>query len=248
MNKNESIGGRAYSNGVQLMNSSKAVKAYYNKAGDLKVDIKRSRKIKKANFLKKIPVIRGILSIFIALWVFLKEVLKNPIKYWFIFLIILFDLIFWFGGNGEVTTFRALFLLSYFFLPLFLIFYFRNNISEVLKFHGAEHMAVNYYENDCQGQIKNYSRIHKSCGSNFIFYFILFQIIGSLLALDLNIIIRQLLYIGLAYEAMKYTPDSLLFIVTIIQRFVAKKPDKKQIIAAEKALNVLMDEKVDNYI
>ncbi|RQD79585.1 MAG: DUF1385 domain-containing protein, partial [Halanaerobium sp. MSAO_Bac5] len=215
MNKKESIGGRAYSNGVQLMNSKKAVKAYYDKTGDLKVNIKRSKKIKKAHILKKIPVIRGILSILIALWVFLKEVLKNPIKYWFIFLIILFDLVFWFGGNGEISTYRAVFLISYFMLPLFLIFYFRNNISEVLKFHGAEHMAVNYYENDCKGQIKDYSRIHKSCGSNFIFYFLLFQIIGSLLGFEFNLFIRQLLYIGLAYEAMKYTPDSLLFIVTI---------------------------------
>lgn len=247
MNKKESIGGRAYSNGVQLMNSKKAVKAYYDKTGDLKVNIKRSKKIKKAHILKKIPVIRGILSILIALWVFLKEVLKNPIKYWFIFLIILFDLVFWFGGNGEISTYRAVFLISYFMLPLFLIFYFRNNISEVLKFHGAEHMAVNYYENDCQGQIKDYSRIHKSCGSNFIFYFLLFQIIGSLLGFEFNLLIRQLLYIGLAYEAMKYTPDSLLFIVTIIQRFVAKKPDQKQIVAAEKALYILLEEE-DNFI
>jgi uncharacterized protein YqhQ len=135
----------------------------------------------------------------------------------------------------------------YFSLPVILILFFRKNISEVLKYHGAEHMAVNYYENDCKGSIKDYSRLHKRCGSNFVFYYLLFQILASLLNLNFNLLIDQLLYIGLAYEAMIHTPDSFLPVVTIIQRFMTKEPDEKQLKAAEIALNILTEDKNISY-
>jgi uncharacterized protein YqhQ len=127
-------------------------------------------------------------------------------------------------------------------LPVILIIFFRKNISEVLKYHGAEHMAVNYYENDCRGNIKDYSRLHKRCGSNFVFYYLLFQIIAFFINLNLNFLVEHLLYIGLAYEAMIHTPDSFLPVVTIIQRFMTKKPDEKQLKAAEAALKILTED------
>ena len=103
-------------------------------------------------------------------------------------------------------------------------------------------MAVNYYENNYEGNIKNYSRLHKRCGSNFVFYFLLFQITAAFLNIRINIIFEYLLYIGLAYEAMIYTPDSFLPVVTIIQRFMTKEPDKKQLKAAETALKILTED------
>ncbi len=242
MKKNENIGGRAYSNGLRLMNSRRSVKVYYNKDGELQFDINNSKKSKYNNLIKNIPIIRGVFIIIYSLWVFLKEMVKNPLKYWFIFLIIFLDAYFWFGGNGDGSTLNFIFLIIYFSLPLILIMFFRKNISEVLKYHGAEHMAVNYYENDFKGNIEDYSRLHKRCGSNFVFYYLLFQIIALFLNLRINFFIEHLLYLGLAYEAMIYTPDSFLPAVTIIQRFMTKEPDEKQLKAAEAALKILTED------
>lgn len=242
MKKNENIGGRAYSNGLRLMNRSRSVKVYYNEAGDLQYEINRAKKSRYNDLIKDIPIIRGIFILLYSLLAFLKEVIKNPLQYWFIFLIIILDAYFWFGSSGEGGTLDLIFLMIYVSLPVILIIFFRKNISEVLKYHGAEHMAVNYYENDCRGNIKDYSRLHKRCGSNFVFYYLLFQIIAFFINLNLNFLVEHLLYIGLAYEAMIHTPDSFLPVVTIIQRFMTKKPDEKQLKAAEAALKILTED------
>lgn len=242
MKKNENIGGRAYSNGLRLMNRSRSVKVYYNEAGDLQYEINRAKKSRYNDLIKDIPIIRGIFILLYSLLAFLKEVIKNPLQYWFIFLIIILDAYFWFGSSGEGGTLDLIFLMIYVSIPVILIIFFRKNISEVLKYHGAEHMAVNYYENDCRGNIKDYSRLHKRCGSNFVFYYLLFQIIAFFINLNLNFLFEHLLYIGLAYEAMIHTPDSFLPVVTIIQRFMTKKPDEKQLKAAEAALKILTED------
>lgn len=242
MKKNENIGGRAYSNGLRLMNRSRSVKVYYNEAGDLQYEINRAKKSRYNDLIKDIPIIRGIFILLYSLLAFLKEVIKNPLQYWFIFLIIILDAYFWFGSSGEGGTLDLIFLMIYVSIPVILIIFFRKNISEVLKYHGAEHMAVNYYENDCRGNIKDYSRLHKRCGSNFVFYYLLFQIIAFFINLNLNFLVENLLYIGLAYEAMIHTPDSFLPVVTIIQRFMTKKPDEKQLKAAEAALKILTED------
>ncbi len=242
MKKNANIGGRAYSNGLRLMNRSRSVKVYYNETGDLQYEINRAKKSRYNDLIKDIPIIRGIFILLYSLLVFLKEVIKNPLQYWFIFLIIILDAYFWFGSSGEGGTLDLIFLMIYVSIPVILIIFFRKNISEVLKYHGAEHMAVNYYENDCRGNIKDYSRLHKRCGSNFVFYYLSFQIIAFFINLNLNFLVEHLLYIGLAYEAMIHTPDSFLPVVTIIQRFMTKKPDEKQLKAAEAALKILTED------
>lgn len=242
MNKSENIGGRAYSNGLRLMNSSRSVKVYYNEDGELQFEINRSKKSRYNSLIKDIPVLRGIFIVIYSIWIFLKEIIKNPLKYWFIFLIILLDAYFWFGGSGKDSTINVIFIMLYFSIPVILILFFRKNISEVLKYHGAEHMAVNYYENDFQGNIEDYSRLHKRCGSNFVFYYLLFQIAAMFLNLRINIIFGHLLYIGLAYEAMIYTPDKMIPVVTIIQRFMTQEPDEKQLRAAETALKILIED------
>lgn len=239
MEEKEDIGGRAYSNGIRLMSGSRSVKAYYNEEGNLKFTVNKVKRNKYAKYIKKIPVLRGILVVLYSISVFLKEVIKNPLKYWFIFVILLLDFFLLYGGNGNTTAVNGIFLIIYILVPIGLILFFRKNISEVLKYHGAEHMAVNYYENDFKGSIEDYSRIHKRCGSNLVFYFLLFQIIGAFFNFGINIILEYLLYLGLAYEAMTYTPEKLLPVVTIIQRFMTREPDEKQLKAAEDALKIL---------
>ena len=240
MNDRDKIGGRAYGNGLRLMNSHRSVKAYYDQDDKLKYDINKVKVNKVFKIFKNIPVLRGIISLLMAIGMFLKEGVKKPKKYWVIFLIIFADIIYiYFSGNGgtvgEVISF------IYFSLPFVLIITFRKTIGEILKYHGAEHKVVHYYENDCQGEINSYSRLHRRCGSNIVFYYILISIGFGFFNLNINYFLLQLLFLGLAYEAIKFTPEKLLFLPQLFQRIVTREPEPKHIKAAEKALNVLID-------
>ena len=117
---------------------------------------------------------------------------------------------------------------------------FRNNVSEVLKFHGAEHKAVNYYENNYEGDMKSYSRIHRRCGSNIVFYYFVLSIIVGFINLGLNIYLKEIIILGVAFELLKLTPDNLLFIPAIFQKIVTREPDQRHIDAAKLALNNLL--------
>lgn len=239
MNNKDKIGGRAYKNGVKLKNNRKSVKAYYDKNNNLKTEIRGVKQNKYLKYIKKIPVLRGIAVLFLAILSFLKEAVKNPKKYWFIFAIVLFDLIYIFMPESTSNGIENIFLLLYFALPVMLILIFKNGISDVLKFHGAEHKAVNYYENNYKDDINSYFRIHRRCGSNIVFYYLIFTILASFITINLNIFIQEFLILGIAYEAIKYTPEKLLFFPTLFQKIVTREPDRKHLKAAEKALEVL---------
>jgi len=238
MGKKEKIGGRAYTNGVKLMNSKLSARAYYDKNDNLQLEVKRVRRWKFYSFFKHIPVLRGIISIIMAIVIFLQESSKNPRKYWFVFLILIADVIYLF--LPVESTASSIISLLYYFLPFLLLIIFWDIIKEVLKYHGAEHKTVNYYENNCQGDIASYSRLHRRCGSNVVFYYIIISLIMGFFVIDMNVLILEFLYLGLAYELMKYTPDRLRFVPFIFQRLVTKEPDKKHIKAAERALEILI--------
>lgn len=244
MDNKDKIGGRAYKNGVRLKNKKRSVKAYYNKNNKLQLEVSGVKQNRYIKYIKNIPIIRGIVILFFAIWSFLKEVIKTPKKYWFVFAIILFDLVFIFMPNSASSGLENTFFILYFAVPIILILFFKNSISEVLKFHGAEHKAVNYYENDYEGNIDSYSRIHRRCGSNIVFYYILFTLLISFFSININIIIQELFILGIAYEAIKYTPEKLLFLPSLFQKIVTREPDQRQLKAAEKALEVLTKKSV----
>ena len=242
MNEKEKIGGRAYKNGLRLMNNRYSVKAYYDKNDNLKVEMSKVKKSKYYKYLKKIPVLRGIFSLLMALYMFLKEVFDSPKKYWFILLILFLDLFIIFlpdSGGEKVQMLQGLVSILYIALPLILLFIYRNGISEVLKFHGAEHKAVHYYENNYEGDIASYSRIHRRCGSNIVFYYLIISFLSGFLNINFHFLIQELLFLGLAYEAIKYTPEKLLFFPSLFQRLVTREPDQRQLKAAQTALDVL---------
>lgn len=240
MNEKEKIGGRAYSNGLRLKNKSKSVKVYYDQYNNLKVESKYVKSNKFLKYIKYIPIIRGVVTLFFAVFSFLKEVFKEPKKYWFVFLIIFVDLIYLLLPESKNLAFNNIFLVLYIAIPIFLLIKFRNNVSEVLKFHGAEHKAVNYYENDYEGDIGSYSRIHRRCGSNIVFYYLILSTLGSFVNISLNLFLKEIIILGLAFELLKLTPDKLLIIPAVFQKLVTREPDQRQLKAAELALNVLV--------
>jgi uncharacterized protein YqhQ len=238
MGKKAQIGGRAYGNGVKLMNSQHSVKAYYDQNNNIKYKKEKVKSNKYFKLIKKIPVIRGIFSLLFAIGMFLKEGIKKPKKYWVIFVILFFDIIyFYFSGYGG-TTGRVINIL-YLSLPVILIIIFHKTIGEILKFHGAEHKVVHYYENDQQGNIQDYSRLHRRCGSNIVFYYLIISIGSGFINFNVDYYLSSLLYLGVAYEAIRYTPEWLLFIPQLFQRLVTSEPESRHVKAAETALDVL---------
>ncbi|MTI58431.1 MAG: DUF1385 domain-containing protein [Firmicutes bacterium] len=240
MSQKEKIGGRAYKNGVRLMNSRFSVKAYYDENGKLQVKLSSVKRSKHYKLIKKIPIIRGIVSLLMAIWIFLKEGINNPKKNWAILLILLLDLLYIFIPGSESQVTNNILNLIYFGFPALLLLLFRKTISEVLKYHGAEHKVVHYYENDCQGDIQSYSRLHKRCGSNIVFYYLLITCtVGLFVYIPLNPLLLELLFLGIAYELIRYTPEQLLFLPYLFQRLVTKEPEERHIRAAKAALELL---------
>lgn len=239
----DKVGGRAYSNGVRLMNDERSVKAYYTRNNGLRVEVSRIKRSKYYQYIKKIPVLRGIIALIMAIGLFLKEGINNPRKYWVIFFVIALDIIIVFlpafdGGETANTVLDIIFIF-YIIIPFILIFIFRKVITEVLKYHGAEHKAVNYYENGCRGNIQSYSRLHRRCGSNIVFYYLLITLLAVNLNIGINIWLQELIFLGLAYEMIKYTPEKLLFLPYLFQRVVTREPEERHVKVAEVALDVL---------
>ncbi|MFW6377667.1 MAG: DUF1385 domain-containing protein, partial [bacterium] len=176
MSEKEKIGGRAYGNGVRLMNNTHSVKAFYDENNRMQVNISTVKQNEKLKYIKKIPVLRGIISLLFAVIMFLKESANKPGKYWPILLIIVVDLIYIFLPTSTAQNTVNFLMYLYILIPIILLFIFKKTISEILKYHGAEHKVVHYYENDCQGRVNSYSRLHKRCGSNIVFYYLIISL------------------------------------------------------------------------
>lgn len=115
------------------------------------------------------------------------------------------------------------------------------DLDTLFKYHGAEHKAVNAYENLKLEEInlenvRKQSRFHKRCGGNFIVYFVILTMLSTLLPIE-NLIIKALsmmllciFNIGLAYEIVnlfskfKKPFDIINYPATLIQLFTTKEP------------------------
>ena len=115
------------------------------------------------------------------------------------------------------------------------------DLDTLFKYHGAEHKAVNAYENLKLEEInlenvRKQSRFHKRCGGNFIVYFVILTMLTTLLPIE-NFIIKALsmmllciFNIGLAYEVVnlfskfKKPFDIINYPATLIQFFTTKEP------------------------
>lgn len=225
---------------------------------------------KWVSFIKKIPIIRGIFAIMFLLGSFLKESVQSPKKNWWFILLILLNLVLLstkfiqfdesslFGENSFINfTIPSLFqdttILNFFelnisfnqflcFFVVILIVFFGKTIMETFRYHGAEHKTIHYYEADLAGEINSYSRIHRRCGTNLMFYQVTLMIILSLFKLPIPQIIRDLFAFGLSYELIMATPDFLLPVVQVFQRFTTKEPSDKHIAAAKLALDTLLEQ------
>ncbi|WP_408956323.1 DUF1385 domain-containing protein [Natroniella sp. ANB-PHB2] len=245
------IGGRAYKNGVRLFGKSYSVKAYYED-DKLKYTIRKNNISNNKLFLffKKVPFIRGIISIIFSLIAFFKEAGGNPKRFWPLLVLIFLEIglqiqyRFFPTQTARVFNFLAKFnWLTYLFLIGGILLILRTTLlKEIFKFHGAEHKAVNYYQSDSQGKLTDYSRLARRCGTNLVVFYMIIITLFDLFGISFNVYLMSLVAIGIAYEIILIAPRVILFVPYLFQKFTTIEPDSKHLKAAQKALEVLLKE------
>lgn len=145
------------------------------------------------------------------------------------------------------------FRLAIFFAYLLFVSFFKD-IKRVFQYHGAEHMAVNCYEEGkplTLENIKKFSTLHPRCGTAFVIIVLVISILVFSLITSQNMLVKLAgriillpVIAGVSYELLKFSSKfrknkfvwALMQPGLLIQRITTKKPDEKQIEVAVTAL------------
>lgn len=135
---------------------------------------------------------------------------------------------------------------------------FMQDIRRLYRYHGAEHKCINCLENGKELNVRNVmrsSRLHKRCGTSFMFFVLFVSIILFFFIRVDNMILKVLLRIalmpvvaGISYELIRLAGRSDNILVNIlsapgmlIQRMTTKEPDKQMIEVAIAAVEAVFD-------
>ncbi len=141
------------------------------------------------------------------------------------------------------------------------------DIRRLYQYHGAEHKCINCLERGRELNVKNVmrsSRLHKRCGTSFIFFVLFVSIIVSFFIVVDNPVLKVLLRIlmmplvaGISYEIIRLAGRSdNLFIKILsmpgmaIQRMTTKEPDESMAEVAITAVESVFDWRIylkDNF-
>ncbi|AGB41312.1 putative metal-dependent enzyme [Halobacteroides halobius DSM 5150] len=251
------IGGRAYKNGVALYGKHYSVKAFYND-GELVYQVGKNALANNKLYqsARKIPVLRGMISLLISLYFFFKEAASKPKRFWPILLLISFNIVLeayfiLFPASSTKLVNNIFFLNPFIYWGLLLggLFLLRQTLlAEIFKFHGAEHKAVNYYQANFSKSIAKHSRLARRCGTNLVAVYLIMTVLIEYLGLGFNLYWQTLLLLGVAYEILLLLPDSLLAIPFILQRFTTIEPETKHLRASKTALDILITQEENEVI
>ncbi len=132
------------------------------------------------------------------------------------------------------------------------------DVRKVFQYHGAEHMAVNCYEDDkdlTTTNVSKYSPLHPRCGTAFLIIVMLISIFVFTLITSPSMLIKfggriVLLPViaGISYEILRFTSkfrkNGFIKIVMQpglwIQKLTTRKPDEKQVEVAVTALKAVL--------
>lgn len=287
------LGGQALIDGIIM--TGKKCSAIVRRKSSGRIDIEtREKYIVEPSGIEKVFLIRGIIN-FIniikdSVWnlklltsckkedeskSFIKFISENKVLtllFSIIFLIFVFfvvpELIVFI-----IPSFKNIQLISgvKFLIRLILVFVYimsissNEELSKILRYHGAEHKVINCYESKSELSIENVkesSRFHKRCGSNFIIYILICYLILFLIiprySFGINLLIELIIFplvIGISYEILNYMErsdsvfSSLLFSISkLIQKFTTKEPKDDEIEISIIALKTSEGIKVKNTI
>lgn len=132
------------------------------------------------------------------------------------------------------------------------------DVKRLYQYHGAEHKCINCIEKGKPLNVKNVlssSRLHKRCGTSFIFFVLLVSIVLSFFITSSNPLIKVCLRIlmmpivaGISYEIIRMAGRSDNLFVRIlsapgmwIQRLTTKEPDSEMAEVAIAAVEAVFD-------
>lgn len=156
-----------------------------------------------------------------------------------------------------VSLIEGLIRIMIFLLYIFLISRMKD-IQRTFMYHGAEHKCINCIEHGLELNVENVlnsSRLHRRCGTSFLFLVmaisIIFFILIPIQEPVLKVVIR-LLFIpviaGVSYEVLRLAGRSNNIIVRIVsapgmalQKLTTNEPDAEQVEVAIKAVEAVFD-------
>ncbi|MCA0151357.1 DUF1385 domain-containing protein [Rossellomorea vietnamensis] len=203
------FGGQAGLNSVMFYNRNNKVKANRSKNGGIKVEVtpRDINSITKLGVtIEKIPFLRGM-------WLIVEFVLLNWKLYIIAFALPIALVLFQRLLNSEPpeiyinNAYYFMFTPPYHFFFLFGILLCAAlfiKLTEVGKYHSAEHMVDKAYEDSQDISLHNvqkYSRVHRHCGTNFVIFILIFYIIFYYL-ID-NMFIVGFLSFSFGYEVFR---------------------------------------------
>lgn len=179
-------------------------------------------------------------GMFMVLPVFLGGLLKNYVSSW---------------ALGIAEGFIRLFI----FLAYIFLISKMKDIQRVFQYHGAEHKTINCFEAEEELTVENvmkHTRLHKRCGTSFLFLVMAISMIVFLFVRTDSFAIRLLSRIvlvpviaGISYEVLRWAGKSDSKFVDIVsfpglclQKWTTKEPDEYQIEAAIAAMNGVIEE------
>lgn len=249
--KKITVGGVALFNGIIFTSDYRQVAV--QKEGE-KINSRSTNLIKDKRIISKIPVIRGLIGLGNQIGNSIPDFMRssgeeekssklNTLLLYAILIVACISipvLISAFFSGKYQSIIQALIIALEFVMYICMLKSIPD-LDTLFKYHGAEHKAVNAYENLKLEEInlenvRKQSRFHKRCGGNFIVYFVILTMLSTLLPIE-NLIIKALsmmllciFNIGLTYEIVnlfskfKKPFDIINYPATLIQLFTTKEP------------------------
>lgn len=192
-------GGAAGLNSVMFQSNSYYVKAINQKNSQIKIVINQVPEKRKnsTDILYEIPFVRG-------LWLIIDNILYQwKLSIALVLIGTLITLLTTYFSSMELNTVsNNVNKVSIVIQSFILLFAFK--ITDLGKYHAAEHMVANAYDKGKELTIENVSklsRIHNSCGTNLVVFIL--STIGLLNAFGVNILLTLPLGISIAYEIFR---------------------------------------------
>ena len=261
VNRSSGIGGQAVLEGVMMRNKDDYAVAVRKPDGEIEVEVDVFHGCLHGSKVTKIPFIRGVFKFIDSLRFGMKTMVFSVALAVGIFILLPFFLSSLLAGyirNDSLLAILEGIIRILIFFAYVIGISMMKDIHRLYQYHGAEHKCINCIEKGRPLTVHNVmrsSRIHKRCGTSFLFFVMFVSIIlFFFIRVDhpaLKLVIRILLIpviAGISYEIIRLagrTDHILVRIISapgmLLQRLTTKEPDESMAEVAIKSVEAVFD-------
>lgn len=278
----EHVGGQAVIDGVMMRYGKKVAIAVRKPDGKISVKKQGFASLKERFAFLRFPFVRGVVSLYEDLSLGIKSLFLSAEEavddgekiskreiFFSVALAVVFALLLFVALPFYLTTLitakqsfifnlvDGLIRIAMFFVYLLIISQMRD-IKVMFRYHGAEHKAVNAYEDKKPltiGSVRKYSTLNLRCGTSFLLIVLVVAVLffsfvpssGWLLRVGARVVLLPVIA-GVSYELLKlshrFGSNRVVKLVAapgmLLQKITTKEPDDKQIETAIAALNAVL--------